>query len=223
MTKAIETLKLTNKTGTGQRLVSNAYTEHLSGLKFRYESLTPTNSAREASSQSKEKALQLAYLLMIDKIDIRVSDRIFVSEDNKTFVVCGVQGFDEIEVSHLEVLIREVGSHLHEEVELLKLGTAQPNFDPVFKMWSSNKSYESTSVLALVDRLKPGMFPDLESAGRITDADYLITFDLPITIDVKDKVRFKGMEYFVQRVEELPYQTMCVVKKVTPNGRQFPV
>ena len=103
----------------------------------------------------------------------------------------------------------------------MTLSKSQPNYDPVFKSWAAAKVYENVSVNAIVDRIKPGMYADLQAAGRITDAEYVVIFDLPFKYTVKDKVKIMGEEFFLDSIQEFDYQILCAASKVTPKGKQF--
>lgn len=213
-------LKLANKTMSVLRLSGGSYQPHLTDVKMRYEGITDDDSTNDLD-KNRVKGFHLAYNMMVDKIDLKVSDRCVVTGDNKTFVVCGLSTYDDVRLAHHEVLIREIDSDLHEDIQLRTLGTTQPNYDPIFKQWAASKFYQDSSVKALVDDVKPGMYADLQAAGKLENVKFVVTLELPAEVNLNEKVVIRGQEYNIEEILDFPYQKQILVSKVLPSGTQF--
>lgn len=221
MSKAISALRLANKTYNTLRLVGGTYQPYLLNERLRYESLNPISTGQRIDDNAIERSLLCSYYAMVNHVDLLLGDRIEVLEDNRTFVVVGMDDFDELNVSHHEVLLRLLNSQVHETIEIKRLSGDQDGYDPVLKQWSSAKNFTSQTVLALVDRVRSGDTGIKSSAGLMEGSEYRITLELPDRVTVQDTIVIKGIEYHITQVEDLPYQSFVYVAKKLPHGKQF--
>jgi hypothetical protein len=231
-------LKLGNKHMNTERIIDGLYEPHINDvLGVRIESLFHANelSNYKFNDTGKEKAIYLAWSMMTDTIDLKVADKVHIrnlnkkkdgadsNDPGKKLVVVGIREAQDREFAHMEVLLRELDSQFHEEITIKNPAPLeqQTNFDPIFKQWVNSKNYNDTVTNVIIDYVKPGIFVDLQAAGLIKEAEYIVTVDLPIIPTLEDKLEIHGKKYYIEHIEKMPYQTLCMITKIKPKGKQF--
>lgn len=226
MSKIIKKLKLTNKTMDVYRLNSDrtAYNLLLEAIPMRYEGLEPVETALRIVDNIREQVMLISSDLMVDPIDIAVADYVYIREDDKKFVITGIQRHDERNLAYFEILMRQLESPLHKTAEILTLTETQSNYDPLLHTWDGKKDEVSTpiSILATTEPLRNrGEHAVDEAGGRLEEGLFLFIVDLPYHPKLTDRLRYNGDEYYIRRIEDLIFQTEVKVEKILPNGKQF--
>lgn len=222
MSKFVTKLKLANKKADVYRIVNGEYQLHLSQIPVRYEGLEPVDTALRISDNIREKVMLITSNLICDVQDILITDKIVVGDTS--FVCSGIRKYDEANLSFLEMLIRQMNSPYHEDATLWVLNEDQPNYDPLFRVYTDAKNVTKIPLRALVTTeplRKRGEYSSTELGGQNVQDNILLIVDLPTKVAVENKVFVRGNLYHVRRVEHLEYQTECLLEKVSTEGQEF--
>lgn len=201
-----------------------AYSLLSTGTPMRYRGLEPVETALRVVENIREQVMLMTSNLMVDPIDIEIADYIYIQEDDKKFVVVGIQRHDEQNLAYYQILIRELGSTLHKNAEILRLTETQTNYDPVFHTWTAAKDETAIpiSVLATTEPLRNrGEHAADTEGGRLEEGLFLFVVDLPVHLKLTDRIRYNGDEYYIRRIEDLIFQVEVKAEKILPNGKQF--
>lgn len=204
----------TNKTAVTQRLSNGAYSDYVSDVKCRYSPIKASSDKGYVT-----KASHVIYELRADQFDCVPGDRIVV-ECDKTFVAAGVRTFDDATGKHIAILVREIGSAMHEDVEHKTVSDTQTTYDPIFQEWSANdKDYDSATISVLLDPFEAAKesFLKIIEAGKLEDVDWIMTVDFPTSVKDEDKFVFNSVEYEVKWIIPHPFQTLVGLRKGIRN------
>lgn len=224
MAKFIQKLKLHNKTVDVYRIINGEYQLHIGNIDVRFEGLEPVDTALRISDNIREKVMLMTSNLLCDIHDILIRDLLVVKEDNISFVCSGIRKYDERNLSMLEILMRQVNSPYHEDVELWKMNEEQENFDPIFRTFIDTKSVNKIHLKSLITTeplRQRGEYSATETGGQNIESNLVLIVDLPTEVTTKDKVFARGNLYHIRRVEHLEYQTECLLEKVSTQGKEF--
>lgn len=196
-----------NKSATKQRLndEKTAYADFGDALPCRFEPL----KQRDAKGY-RIRAASCAFELQSEQTDLKSSDRLVIA--SRSFVVAGMNKFDETHGKHLEVLMREVASGIHVEVirKVLKAAAEQANYDPIFKEWNKGaKTYEADIALqVLLDPAEKAKeeYVLLKDAGKFNNIEWLMTVDLPAALTTDDRITYDSVTYKIEWIEKFPWQ-----------------
>jgi len=222
MAKFVSKLKLANKKMDIYRITNGEYVLHLSNIDVRYEGLEPVDTALRISDNIREKVMLITSNLVCDIHDILITDRMVIGDE--AFVCSGIRKYDEVNLSFLEILMRQTDSPYHENAELWVLDQSQPNYDPLFRTYTDTKNVVKTNLRVLVTTeplRKRGEFSSTEHGGQNVQDNLLLIVDLPTEVAVENKVFVRGNLYHIRRVEHLEYQTECLLEKVSTEGQEF--
>lgn len=222
MAKFVSKLKLANKKMDIYRITNGEYVLHLSNIDVRYEGLEPVDTALRISDNIREKVMLITSNLVCDIHDILITDKMVIGDES--FVCSGIRKYDEVNLSFLEILMRQTDSPYHENAELWVLDQSQPNYDPLFRTYTDTKNVVKTNLRVLVTTeplRKRGEFSSTEHGGQNVQDNLLLIVDLPIEVAVENKVFVRGNLYHIRRVEHLEYQTECLLEKVSTEGQEF--
>lgn len=203
----------TNKTCSTQRIVSGAYAVNISSLKIRYEPLE-----RATKNQATTKATHLLFKTFCDQADIKAGDRIVV--DSRTFVNIINKKYDDSLGKHLEFIMREVNSNLHETIVLKKLSPIQTQYDIILSEYNvGGKDYTDTSLQVLVDTPESGGKNQkiLNQTGKFENIDYVITFDLPLSITTDDRIYYQNELFIIDWIDEYLFEVVVGVHRDYDN------
>lgn len=224
MQKFVRKLRLANKHMDVYRLVNGVYELYNTDIDVRFEGLEPVDTALRISDNVREKVMLITSNLICDIHDILITDLLYIKEDDTKFVCSAIRKYDERNLEFLEVLMRQVDSPYHEDVEIYRLSDVQENYDPIFKQWedSKNRTIENIRCLVTTEPLRHrGDFSNTEQGGQMIETSLLLIVDLPTIITTKDKVKVRGEMFHIRRVEKLAYQTECALEKILPSGNEF--
>lgn len=203
----------TNKTWTTKRL-NGYYIDNLSNYKFRFERISHFSSKIYVWMEN-----HIIYKLFSDNADIIVSDRLVCS--GKEYVFIGVMPHEDSLGSHLECFIRQIWpSQFHQEVLLMKLDSAQPEYDEILNEFKDNwKQYSEVPCSMIIDPINKlsWTYIKLLDMWKIEDLDYVAIVDKPTKVINTDYVRFNWFDYDLKFINEYPFQTIIWLKKTVLN------
>lgn len=203
-----------NKTMRTERLVNNVYQPYLNQIDMRYEPVV------QRSPHSYEtRAEHISFQVMVDQIDIISSDRVLV--DNRSFVAAGINTLDDLMGKHLEFVMRETNSNMHQQVTKLVLISGQPNYDPLFREWQpgTSKAYSSINLNVLMDQAQnaKNRYKMLIDGGKFNDIEWAMTLDRPDDVNTDDRVSFNGKLYKVSWVVDLVWEKIAGLETDVDN------
>lgn len=195
-----------NKKMDTQRMVSNVYQSLLNQVGMRYEPI-PQRNPRGYTTRAEHVSFQT----MVEQCDIQSADRVLV--DNRIFVVAGVSILDDAMGKHLEFVMREINSKMHQTVTRKILAVSQPSFDPLFQEWQpgTSKVYTTVPMSVLLDQAQNAKqrYKMLIEAGKFNDIEFAMTVDYPDDIKTDDRIIFNGKIYKVAWVENLVWEKIA--------------
>lgn len=206
------------------RIVDHEYVPHLTDVPVRYEGLEPVDTALRISDNIREKVMLMTSNLICDIHDLLITDLLVIKGDNEKFVCSGIRKYDERNLALLEILMRQVDSPYHEDVELWKMSPDQPNYDPIFRTYTDTKSTNKIPLRSLVTTeplRRRGEYSSTEMGGQNVQDNIILIVDLPTQVTTEDKAFVRGNLYHIRRVEQLEYQTECLLEKVATEGKEF--
>jgi len=203
--------------GSTQRIVSDVYTDNIVSFKFGIDPLK--NKTLRAVTEYRTRSMHLGNIVYCNILDIKVADRLTNEDDSKTYVVLAVPEHKRGLGNHMELVVRQIASDLHETVNRKILSVTQTYYDPILLEYSGAKSWEESDLSVLLDPIEQAKehFIQIVEGGKLDKVDYIMTVDLPTSIDVGEKFDYKDIEYDVMWVIPQPFQTLVGIKKSVTN------
>lgn len=202
----------TNKSWKTMRLQGDSYQDNIKQVKFRYEPIK--------YKEYNTKAKHIAFMYYSDVIDLVSSDRIVdTSNNDREFVVAGNAVFTDTLWKHLEVMIREVNSKMHEPVIQKVLSDTQANYDPIYEERHADKNYGDKTINVLIDPMESAResFIKIMEIWKLEEVDLIMTVDFPDKVDKADRIIRDNIEYEIKRVVTHPYQYLVWLRKSMVN------
>jgi len=202
----------TNKTGSTLRLVNNVYSTNLNSIDFRAEP-----RKQDTGEKYVLKQFHVLNRFYCDIYDILPGDRI--SHNGKEYVVMSSQFYDDRLGQHIEGYMREIDSHIHEEVLIRIRTNRQDNYDPILKEFIGGVEVTTESIKVLLDPMSQSKneFIKIVAAGKLEDIDYIMQVDFPQTFKLTDKLEYEDETYSIMWRYKRPYDRIYGLKKEIKN------
>lgn len=204
----------TNKTWTTKRFLAemSVYISYLESVRFRESPL----KVNQVSAKSKQNHIMREF--RSDVYDIQVWDRLYTNW--KKYVFMTVDDFSDQLGPHIEAVLREIDSPLHQEVSYKEQKEIQGNYDPILKEYvGSGKKFETTQISVLIDPIESAKnsFINIIDAGKMENVDYIMTVELDQKIDKNGKIELYEEVYHIKWIIDLPYQKLVWLTKSLRN------
>ena len=196
-----------NKTVDIQRIVDWEFTD-LNTIKCRYEPKKFT-AMREAET----KISHITFRLFCDNKEIKVTDKII--HWFRSFIVSWIMDYDDQNGSHLEVLMVEENTWIHETVTIDSLATTQDNYDELLGEWVWDKTFTTRTANVLMDaaKLMKNKFMSMTEWWAMENIEYVMTILYPEEIINSDKIIYKWDTYEIKWIIHFPHQLQVWLDK----------
>lgn len=190
----------TNKNVTVKRISNWVFVNQLT-TKCRY-SPKKFNSVKELET----KQNHITFKMFCDTDDIYVKDKVI--DWSRSFIVSWVYDYSDNHWKHLEILMIEMNSRLHETIEIKSLNVTQTNYDTIMWEWIGSKNLTSRNVKVLIDsaKLMKANFIKMIEWWKIEEVELVVTMFFPETIDKSDKIVYNGDTYEIKWIIPFPHQ-----------------
>lgn len=197
-----------NKNVTIQRINTSNVFEWDATLKCRYSPKKFT-----ALRELETKQNHITFNLFCKPSDLLVRDKVI--DWDRSFIISGISEYWDWFWKHQEVLMLEMDTYIHEDIEIVKLNANQRNYDTVMWEWIWAKTSTTRTVKALVDsaKLLKGQFIKMIPGGKIEDTELVVTLFFPESVDKSDKIIYNGDTYEVKWIIKFPHQLAVWINK----------
>lgn len=194
---------------------TGVYEEYIQ--KFRFRSEPKTYIVTEYNNRS----AYITFSVYSDVVDILAGDRIVFSLNGNTttLVVSRIAVYTDQIGQHIEMLTREVDSAYHTDVIVRSQSSVQTAYDPLLKEWTGGKDWDEETLSVIVDPIPSDKthFVNIIPAGKLEGTEYVMTVDLPYTLNTNKKIVYGGIEYDIHWEVPSPYQYMVGLTKSIKN------
>ena len=203
-----------NKTVDIKRIVDWEFVD-INTIRCRYEPKKFTSLREQETKQN-----HITFRLFCDSKEIRVTDK--VVHWNRSFIVSWISDYDDQNWSHLELLMLEENSWVHENVTINSLNTTQDNYDELTWEWKWTKDYTTRTLSVIMDiaKLMKNKFTDMTEWWQIVMPEYAMTVFYPETIANEDKIVYNGNTYEVKFILDFPHQKIVWLDKYIKDYEQ---
>lgn len=196
-----------NKTVDVKRIVDWEFVD-INTIRCRYEPKKFTSIREQETKQN-----HITFKLFCESKEVRVTDRIV--HWNRSFIVSWIANYDDQYWSHLELVMIEENSWIHETVTVQSLNTTQDNYDEIMGEWVDNKNYTTKNINVLMDiaKLMKEKFTKTTEWWQIEMVEYVMTVFYPENIANTDKIVYNWNTYEVKWILDFPHQKMVGLNK----------